>query len=169
MARNLGDGGALHAASSQRAASVAMRAGPPLSAPQAPGTRQLSLSAALRAVWVELRGMVREHAVLVVLEAQRAGLNLAYLLAGVIVVAVLVVSAWLASITALVVWLVDNDVPWSGVLALAAVLNLIGAAFVAAWVKRQVHEPPFSATLRQLSADRHEVSSSGDDAQATRP
>jgi uncharacterized membrane protein YqjE len=132
-------------------------------------SREVSLSAALRGVWVELRSMVREHAVLAVLEAQRAGLHLAYLLAGVLVVSVLGVTAWLAVITAAVVWMVDHDVPWAGVLLLAAVLNLAGAAFIGFWVKRQVSELPFSATLRQFSADRQEISTSGSHAQATRP
>ena len=168
MARIPSDGGALHAAPAQGTASLAVRAGPSLASAEAHGSRQQSLSAALRAVWRELRGMVREHAVLVVLEAQRAGLHLAYLLAGVVVVAVLAVTAWLALITALVVWMVENDVPWAGVLLLAAVLNLVGAAVVAVWVRREVREPPFTATLRQLSADRQEISSSGDNAQATR-
>lgn len=168
MARTPSDGGALHAAPAQGTASLAAPAGAPFASPEAHGSRQLSLGAALRAVWSELRCIVREHAVLVVLEAQRAGLHLAYLLAGVMVVAVLAVTAWLALITALVVWMVANEVPWAGVLLLAAVLNLVGAAVVALWVKREVREPPFTATLRQLSADRDELSSSGDHAQATR-
>jgi uncharacterized membrane protein YqjE len=65
--------------------------------------------------------------------------------------------------------MVDHDVHWEGVLLLAAVLNLAGAAFIGFWVKRQVSELPFSATLRQFSADRQEISTSGSHAQATRP
>jgi uncharacterized membrane protein YqjE len=169
MAQSARGGGAPHAAAAQAAASRETWVRAPLAARDPGLSREASLGAALRGVWVELRSMVREHAVLAVLEAQRAGLHLAYLLAGVLVVSVLAVTAWLAGITALVVWMVDNDVPWPGVLLLAAVLNLIGAAFIAFWVKRQVSELPFTATLRQFSADREEISTGGSHAQAARP
>jgi uncharacterized membrane protein YqjE len=132
-------------------------------------TRDGSLGATLRGVWSELRSVAREHAMLAVLEAQRAGFNLAYLLAGVLVVSVLGVTAWLALITAGVMWMVQREAPWPGVLLLAALLNLAGAAFIAFWLKRQVSEMPFAATLRQFSAHREEISTSGSHAQATRP
>jgi uncharacterized membrane protein YqjE len=131
--------------------------------------REAPLGTAVRGLWTEFRGLVREHAVLAVLEAQRAGLHLAYIVAAVLVVTVLVVTAWLAGVTALAMWLLRSDVPWPGVLVLAAVLNLVGAGLVAWWAKRQMTEMPFSATLRQLSADRSEITSTGNHAQATRP
>ena len=127
------------------------------------------LSVALHGLWADLRGLVREHAVLAVLEAQRAGLHLAYVVAAVLVVTVLVVTAWLAGVTAVAMWLLRADVPWPGVLLLAALINLVGAGLVAWWAKRQMTEMPFSATLRQLSADRNEITSSSEHAQATRP
>ncbi len=124
-------------------------------------TRDGSLAGALRALWTDVREVMREHAVLAVLEAQRAGLHLAYVVAAVLVVSVLVVTAWLGIVTALAMWLLGSDVPWPGVLLLAAVLNLVAAGLVAWWAKRQVSELPFSATLRQLSADRREISMGG--------
>ena len=123
-----------------------------------------SLGGALRAVWSDLREVVHEHAVLAVLEAQRAGLHLAFVVAAVLVGSVLVVTAWLAVVTAIAMWLLRSDVPWPGVLLVAALLNLIAAALVGWWAKRQVTELPFSATLRQLSADRREINASGNHA-----
>ncbi|MCW5621916.1 MAG: phage holin family protein [Burkholderiales bacterium] len=119
-----------------------------------------SLRTALRGAWSELRCVVREHAFLAVLEAQRAGLHLTYALASVLVVSVLLVTAWLAVVTAAVIWLTAH-VTWPVILLVAAILNLVGAALVAWWAKRQLTEMPFSATLRQLAAGREEITTTG--------
>jgi uncharacterized membrane protein YqjE len=130
--------------------------------------RQASLASTLRGLWTDARGLVREHALLAVLEAQRAGMHLAFVLASVLVVAVLAVTAWLAIITALIVWLAAEDVSWPAVLLIAALLNLGGAAVVGLWARRQIAEKPFAATLRQISANRHEISVTGNHAHTTR-
>jgi uncharacterized membrane protein YqjE len=136
----------------------------------APGLeRPASLGHALRGLWTDTRGLVREHAALAVLEAQRAGMHLAYVLASVLVVSVLAVTAWLAIVTALIVWLAGEDVPWPGVLLIAAFLNLLGAAIIGWWARRQLTDKPFAATLRQLSADRQEISVTGNHAYTSRP
>lgn len=136
---------------------------PPATHPDEP------LGAALRGVWTQFREVVREHAVLAVLEAQRAGMHLVYLVAAVLVVSVLVVSTWLCGVTALVIWLAGNNIPWPGLLLLAALLNLLAGAAVVFWAKGRVTEVPFSATLRQLSAERQEISARSGHAQVTRP
>jgi len=123
--------------------------------PAAVGT-DATVGSALRGVWTELRFMAREHAYLAVLEAQRAGLHLAYVLGAVLVVSVLCVTAWLALVTALIVWMTDH-LGWPAILAIVAAINLVGAVGVAWWVKRLYVELPFSATLRQLAADRREI------------
>lgn len=128
---------------------------------------EASLGATVRSLWLDARGLVREHAVLAVLEAQRAGMHLAFVLAAVLVVSVLAVTAWLAVVTAIIVWLASEAVPWPGVLLIAAFLNLLGAAVVAWWAARQIGEKPFAATLRQLSADRREITVTRDHAHTT--
>lgn len=115
-----------------------------------------SVGSAWRATWTDLRAMVREHAYLAVLEAQRAGLHLAYVVAAVLIVSVLAVTAWLALITGLVVLLTPR-MSWPAILAIAAILNLLVAGAVTWWVKSKVTEMPFSATLRQLSAGRRDI------------
>jgi uncharacterized membrane protein YqjE len=129
--------------------------------------RQASLGNALRGLWTDARGLVRDHAILAVLEAQRAGMLLAYVLASVLVVSVLAVTAWLAIVTAIIVWLAGEDVPWPGVLLIAAFLNLLGAAAVGWWARRQLTDKPFAATLRQLSADRQQISATENHAHTT--
>jgi uncharacterized membrane protein YqjE len=124
-----------------------------------------SLGSSLRELWIDARGLFREHTTLFVLEAQRAGMQLAFVLAAVLVVSVLAVTAWLAMVTALIVWLAGEDVPWPGVLLIGAFLNLLGAAAVGWWAQRQLlSEKPFAASLRQMSADRHEISVTGNHA-----
>jgi uncharacterized membrane protein YqjE len=123
-----------------------------------------SARSSLRSSWADLRAMAREHLYLAVLEAQRAGMHLTYILAAVLVVSVLIVTAWLALVTGLVVWLTTH-ISWPWILLLAAVVNLLGAAFVAWWAKRKFMHVPFSATLRQLAAGRREIRTRPTDAQ----
>jgi uncharacterized membrane protein YqjE len=130
-------------------------------APQRP-----SLGAALGAVWNEFRGLVREHALLAVLEAQRAGISFAYLIAAVLVIAVLVVSAWLAVVTALILWLAGTGVSWPWVLLIGALINVLGAVAIGLWARKQALHMPFSATLRQFSADRSDLIAGDHDAPA---
>jgi uncharacterized membrane protein YqjE len=129
-------------------------------------SQRATLGAALSGVWNEFRGLVREHAVLAVLEAQRAGLNFAYLIAAVLVISVLAVTAWLAVVTALILWLAGSGVSWPWVLLIGALLNVLGAVAIALWVRKQALHTPFSATLRQFSADRSELAAGGQDAPA---
>lgn len=136
----------------------------PLPAPDGEG----SLNRAVQGVWHEMRAIVREHAVLGVLEAQRAGLQLAYVLAAVLVVSVLGVTAWLAIVSAIVAWLARESVSWPLVFLAAAALNIVAAVAVAWWGKRQITEMPFAATLRQLSADRHDITMGTTHAQTQR-
>lgn len=132
------------------------------------GEGEGSLNRAVHSAWYEIRAIVREHAVLGVLEAQRAGLQLAYVLAAVLVVSVLGVTAWLAVVIAIMAWLARESVSWPLVFLAAAVLNLVAAALVVWWGKQQLTERPFSATLRQLSADRHDINMGTPNAQAHR-
>ena len=119
--------------------------------------RPLSLAGAFGDAWHELRALVRDHAALAVLEAQRAGIRFAVLVAIALAVGVLAVTAWLTLVTALAVWLLGEGMSWPTVLVSAAILNVLIAA-VLLWVARsRVAEVPFPATLRQLSEDRDEL------------
>ena len=75
------------------------------------------------------------------------------ILCGAVVISVLAVTAWVGLVGAAVFWLVEaKDVSVSLALLIAAVLNLVVAGGVAFWVKGQLPELIFSATLRQLRA-----------------
>lgn len=115
-----------------------------------PGTRPPGLGELLGRLLAESKQLLADYAHLAVLDARRAALNLAWLLGSVLIVAVLVVSAWMGALAAVVVWLFAQGVSWPVVLGGAAFLNLVAAAALAWWMRHLVAELPFEALLRQL-------------------
>ena len=53
--------------------------------------------------WTNFKGLVQDHALLAVLELQRAGISLVKMVAAGIIISILVVSAWMAFVAAAVV------------------------------------------------------------------
>jgi uncharacterized membrane protein YqjE len=100
-----------------------------------------------------LRRLAVNYALLGVLDARRAAIQFAWLIGAGILITVLVVTAWLAGVVAFAVWLLGEGLSWPAVLAIAALLNLVGAALIGWRVKYVFEEKPFSAMLRQLKAD----------------
>ncbi len=107
----------------------------------------------LQRAWNVTRRLVHDYATLGVLDLRRAAVQLAWLVGGGVVVAVLVVTAWMAGITALVAYLLAERVSWPIALLAAALLNLIGAALVLWRLREVMAELPFAAMLRQLKAE----------------
>jgi hypothetical protein len=101
----------------------------------------------------EARSLVADFAELAVLDARRAAIRLAWLLAAVLVVTVLVVTTWMALVAAGVVFMLGQGASWPAALAVAAGLNVIGAAALAWWMFALIKELPFTALLRQLRGD----------------
>lgn len=128
------------------------------------GARPRSLVGALGDAWHEVRGLVRDHAALAVLEAQHAGIRFAMLVGLALAVGVLAVTAWLTLITAFAVWLLGEGMSWPAVLVVAALLNVLIAGILLWVAKSRVAEMPFPATLRQLSEDKDELTERGDNA-----
>lgn len=108
---------------------------------------------ALDRAWTRLRRLVADYAVLGVLDMRRAAVQLAWLVGAGIVIAVLVVSAWMAGVTALIAYLLAREVSWPLALVVAAVVNLVGAALAGWRLKGVLSDVPFAATLRQLKAE----------------
>jgi NAD/NADP transhydrogenase alpha subunit len=100
-----------------------------------------------------LRELAVDYAVLAALDARRAAIRLGWLLAGGLIAAVLVVSAWLAFVVAVVVALTDGGTSWAAALALAGAANVAVAIALGAWIRRRMRELPFAATLRQLRGE----------------
>ena len=104
-------------------------------------------------VFGTLKRMLSNYATLAVLDVRRAAVQFAWLVAGGIFIAVLVVTAWLAAVIALAVWLLGNGMPWPAVLLIAGALNLVGAALVAFKLRSVFEHVPFAATLHQIKSD----------------
>ena len=107
----------------------------------------------LALAWTNIRGLVQDHALLAVLEVQRAGISLVKIIIAGIIVSILVVSAWMGLVAAAVVWAVGAGANWGLAILIAAVVNLAVAAGLGFWAKRQVPDLLFAATLRQLRKD----------------
>ncbi len=106
-----------------------------------------------RELWAHAKGLAHDHALLALLEVQRASLGLVKIIGAVVVISVLVVSAWMGLVAAGVVWAVGAGASWGLAIAAAAVLNLVAAAALAFFIKAQLPELLFAATLRQLRGE----------------
>jgi len=119
-----------------------------VAARRAPGLGEL-----LGRLLAEARSLVSDYAELAVLDARRAAIRLAWLLAAVLVAAVLIVTTWMALVAAGVVFMLGHGASWVTALVVAAVLNLVGAGLLAWWMLVLIKELPFTALLRQLRGD----------------
>ena len=98
----------------------------------------------------DARELLCDHLELAALEARRAGAGLVRTLCAAVVISLLVVTAWLALVAASIVWVTGAGVGWAGAVACAALANVLLAAGVAWWLRSQVRDLMFAATLRQL-------------------
>ena len=101
--------------------------------------------------------LIHGYALLAVLDFRRATVQLAWLIGCGLVIAVLMVTAWLGMLTALITWLLGQQFSWPAVLLIGAAINVVGAALLGMRVKALVMEKPFAATLRQLKGDAPEA------------
>ena len=122
-----------------------------MSPPYATGSPSASSKLAL--AWYNLKGLVQDHALLAVLELQRAGISFVKMVAAGIIISILVVSAWMGFVAAAVVWAVGAGANWGVALVVAAIVNIVVAVGLGFWAKRQVPDLLFAATLRQLKKD----------------
>jgi uncharacterized membrane protein YqjE len=114
--------------------------------PMTAGTR-LSLA------FANLKALVQDHALLAVLEVQRAGISLVKMIAAGIIISILAVTTWLALVAACIVLAIGEGADWALAIFVAAIVNLLVAGGVALWAKRQVPDLLFAATVRQLKKD----------------
>jgi hypothetical protein len=121
--------------------------------PAVAGSASPSESALLEEVkqlWQELRGLAHDQLKLAALETRLAGESLVTMIAAGLIVAVLVVSAWLGLIGAAVLWLVSVGVMGSIAMLLAVAANLVFALILYDVIRRQGRHLQFPATLRSL-------------------
>jgi hypothetical protein len=115
--------------------------------------RPVGLGALLAHLLGETKSLVADYAELAVLDARRAAVNLAWLLGCVLIVAVLVITAWMGLVAGLIVWMFSEGVSWPVAIFIAAALNLVAAAGLDLWMRHLLKDLPFTALLRQLRGE----------------
>src|SRR5258706_14308582 len=121
--------------------------------PLSAGRRPAGFGELLGHLFSEAKSLAADFAHLAILDARRAALNLAWLLGSVLVVAVLLVTAWMGGLAALLAWMYKEGVSWPLALGGVALLNIAGAAALAWWMRHLVADLPFEALLRQLRGE----------------
>jgi uncharacterized membrane protein YqjE len=124
--------------------------------PEHPATqaRAAGFGELLARLFSETRQLVSDFTHLAVLDARRAGVRLAILLSTGLIIAVLIVTAWMGFVAAGIVWMLGEGVSWVLSIATAAFVNIAAAAVLAWWARHLVAEMPFTATLRQLRGEQ---------------
>lgn len=106
-----------------------------------------------RTLWQEVRGLSHDRLQLVALEAQQAGVSLVNMIMTGVVVAVLLCSAWLGLLSAVVITLIENGFILRSALLLAVVLNLLLALIGYRYLYRKSRFLKFPATLHSLQPE----------------
>src|SRR5579862_374058 len=107
----------------------------------------------LSLAFANLKALVQDHALLAVLEVQRAGVSLVKIVIAGIVISILVVSAWMGIVAAVVAFAIGQGANWALAILIAALVNIGIAVALGFYAKKQVPDLLFAATLRQLRRD----------------
>ena len=113
--------------------------------------RRAGLPKEAKWLWYELRGLAHDHLQLAALETQRAGESLVTMITAGIMVAGLLLSAWLGLVGAAVLALTSHGVMASGsALLLAVAVNLLLALLLGGVIRRRSHDLRFPANTGSL-------------------
>ena len=111
---------------------------------------QPGLGSVLGRLFGETRQLVADYAELAVLDSRRAAVRLAWILGCVLVAAVLIVTSWVVLVASGIVFAWGHGASWPLALAIAAIINLVGAGALGWFTLKLAKELPFTALLRQL-------------------
>ncbi|MDP3334097.1 MAG: phage holin family protein [Methylococcaceae bacterium] len=101
-------------------------------------------------LWDELRGLGVDRIRLAALETQRAGDSLVSMLISGVMIAVLLLSAWLGLQAAAVLLLIENGFAPSSVILLTVAANLLLTLILFGVIRRKSRFLQFPSTLRSL-------------------
>ena len=102
----------------------------------------------VQSLWHELLGLTHDRFRLAALETRRAGESLIVMIVSAVMVAVLLISAWLGLMVAAVFGLVENGIAVSSAILLAVDFNLLLALILFGVIRRKSCYLQFPATLR---------------------
>jgi uncharacterized membrane protein YqjE len=104
----------------------------------------------VRFLWHELRSMVHDQLTLAALETRLAGESLVQMLIAGVLIAVLLISAWLGLMAAGIVWLVSLGFVAALAILGAVAANLLAAGILYTFLRRRSRHLQFPSTLRSL-------------------
>jgi hypothetical protein len=112
-----------------------------------------TLADVARSTWQELRAALYERGRLLTLEARLAGLTFVQLVMYSVVIAVLVVTAWLGLVACAVIGLISVGMHWALGMILGVVFNLAVAALLVRSMVGMLDRLDLQATLRRLKGE----------------
>lgn len=101
-------------------------------------------------MWAEVRGLAYDHLQLAALETKLAGESLVSMIAAGVVVAVLLVTAWLGLVGAGVLLLIHSGMLASLAMLMAVALNVVVAFVLFGIIRSKSQNLRWAATLRSL-------------------
>ncbi len=104
----------------------------------------------VKSLWRDLAGLLHDRLELAALETKFAAQNLVDMIATGVMVGVLLVSAWLGLLGAMVLWLIHLGLMASIAMLLGVLVNLALAALLYRSILRQSQNLGWPATLRSL-------------------
>jgi len=104
----------------------------------------------VQSLWYELRGLIYEHLQLAALETRRAGESLVTMLIAGVLVAVLLIGAWLGIMVAVVLMLIEQGMVASAAILLAVAGNLLIALLLCGVIRRKSHYLYYPSLLSSL-------------------
>lgn len=105
---------------------------------------------ALGSLLSDLRGALTERAKLVALELRLAGMTLLRLVVYAVIVAILVVTAWLGVMGGVVVGFISVGLHWALALGLGILINLAVAAWLVRSMVKMIERVGLPASLRSI-------------------
>lgn len=103
-----------------------------------------------KSLWLEVTGLLHGRLELAALETQQAGKSLVGMIITGVIVALLLVSAWLGLLSAAILWLIHIGLMTSLAVLLGVIVNLLLAALLYQSIQRQSRHLGWPATLRSL-------------------
>jgi uncharacterized membrane protein YqjE len=113
-------------------------------------------------LWHELRGLAHDHLQLAGLEARRAGQSLIDMIVAGVFAGMLLSTAWLGLMAAVVLELVDDGLSASDAILLAVAVNLMIALIFVGAIRRRGRFLLFPRTLRSLRSESSERQDTGE-------
>lgn len=101
-------------------------------------------------LWHELRGLIHDHFKIATLELQQAGKSLAFMVIAGVMIAILLIGAWLGLTAAVVLWLIEHGVLPSYAILIATVFNLLIALILGVFIRHESRYLQFPAVRRGL-------------------